>query len=171
MAGYVCPNCAEGALQQMPAAGEAFHRSGADCDSKASWNMSLPSTSAMDVSQGAAAGPRAEVAAVVPAKEPTLRQQCARRVKLPGMACATPAWVVMTAAYIQCVTSSLIIFGFAALEPVLLNSGVYASRCPEAAPGDAPCDAQLEAVNLLFVVNSSVTLLGTLVVNGEFTLS
>jgi hypothetical protein len=77
-----------------------------------------------------------------------------------------PAWVLMVAAYFQAVNSSLIIFGFAALENVLLDSGVYAGLC--VAPVDKPCTEQIEAVNFLFVVNASVTLVAGLLVNGMF---
>lgn len=91
---------------------------------------------------------------------------CRVQHQLPGMVWKVPAWVIMVAAYFQAVNSSLIIFGFAALETVLLDSGVYADQC--SAGEEMPCDAQLEAVNLLFVVNASLSLASGLFVNGKF---
>lgn len=93
---------------------------------------------------------------------------CKRQHRLPGMACSVPAWGIMTAVYLQAMLTSLVIFGFAALEPILLERGLYHSRCPPGTAEEATCPAQLEAVNLLFVVNSSVTLVAGLIVNGVY---
>ncbi len=98
------------------------------------------------------------------AQRASILKLCSIHHKLPGMAFAAPAWVLMVATYFQAVNSSLIIFGFAALETVLLDSGVYANRC--SAGDKMPCDSQLEAVNLLFVVNASISLASGLFVNG-----
>jgi len=101
----------------------------------------------------------------LPAKRRTILDLCCIRHQLPGMAFQVSAWVLMAATYFQAVNSSLVIFGFAALETVLLDSGVYSGLC--AAGDKSPCDAQLEAVNLLFVVNASISLASGLFVNGE----
>lgn len=44
--------------------------------------------------------------------------------------------------------------GFAALKPILLDSGVYSHLCPS---GESRCKAQDTRLNLLFTVASSVT--------------
>lgn len=46
-----------------------------------------------------------------------------------------------------------LVFGFAALKPILVDSGVYAELCPN---GQAPCAEQDTRLNLLFIVASSV---------------
>lgn len=58
-----------------------------------------------------------------------------------------------------CSTMSGVIFGDAALRPVLISSGVYSDRCK---PNEDTCDAQLLRLVLLFTVASTMNSVSSL---------
>lgn len=92
-------------------------------------------------------------------------------------------WILFSAACFQALTSStcyddlyrassqmfycimsfslitgVVIFGWPNIEPVLVDKGVFISRCdPETVQNDEQCDQQLEALALVFTVASAVS--------------
>eukprot|EP01138_Halocafeteria_seosinensis_P005628 gb/GECG01005753.1/.p1 GENE.gb/GECG01005753.1/~~gb/GECG01005753.1/.p1 ORF type:complete len:545 (+),score=49.92 gb/GECG01005753.1/:1-1635(+) len=68
-------------------------------------------------------------------------------------------WVLFVAGGFQALTSSVVIFGWPNIEPVLTDKGVFLDRCdPKDVGGsNGGCDAQIEALALIFTVASAVS--------------
>ena len=64
-------------------------------------------------------------------------------------------------AALTCLLASGVVFGFAALKPVLIAEGVFASLC---APGARACAAQELRLNVLFTAAAVATNAGALLV-------
>lgn len=75
------------------------------------------------------------------------------------MTASTPKRLLQVACSIAwCLLSAGIVFGFAAIKPVLIAQGVYLDRCDIAADDNQiPCSEQDLALNLLFTVACMVT--------------
>ncbi|KAF4121683.1 Sugar (and other) transporter [Geosmithia morbida] len=67
----------------------------------------------------------------------------------------TKRFVQVTTGVVSCWLASSIVFGFAALRPVLISEGVYRNLCPgEEHSGEIPCKEQDMRLNLFFIVGS-----------------
>ncbi|CAB4252682.1 similar to Saccharomyces cerevisiae YMR221C Putative protein of unknown function [Maudiozyma barnettii] len=67
--------------------------------------------------------------------------------------------IQIVCACIWCLLASGIIFGFAALKPVLIQEGVYADLCPSeySKNHDEPCQDQDMKLNSMFTISSALT--------------
>eukprot|EP01138_Halocafeteria_seosinensis_P005630 gb/GECG01005755.1/.p1 GENE.gb/GECG01005755.1/~~gb/GECG01005755.1/.p1 ORF type:complete len:573 (+),score=56.39 gb/GECG01005755.1/:1-1719(+) len=76
----------------------------------------------------------------------------------------TNKWILFPAACFQALTASVVVFGWPNIEPVLVDKGVFASRCePGTIRENGQCDAQLEALALVFTVSSAVSFVFNLI--------
>lgn len=69
-------------------------------------------------------------------------------------------------ACVWCLLSAGIIFGFAALKPVLLQEGIYSELCGDSQYSSEPCTAQDLKLNSMFAVSAAVTNMVALPIGG-----